>query len=96
MVTKQQCNGAIPRWALGMIAVGMVLFFGAGYAYSGLRAADQSLIRIAYANGYKDALEYAFTLDRDKLNQLQHDHEQFKSQVLYQAEAYVSKVASMN
>ena len=86
----------VPKWLVGLLAVGAVFFFGAGYAYSGLRASDRSIIRIAYANGYKDALEYAFTLDRDQLAQLQHDRAQFKSRVLYQAEAYVAKVASMN
>ncbi len=86
----------LPRWLVGLLAVGAVFFFGAGYAYSGLRASDRSIIRIAYANGYKDALEYAFTLDRDQLAQLQHDRARFKSQVLYQAEAYVAKVERMN
>ncbi|MDX8412644.1 MAG: hypothetical protein R8J85_01010 [Mariprofundales bacterium] len=79
-----------------MLMVMMALFFGAGTAYSGLRTSDQKVIRIAYANGYKDALEYAFKVDGAALDKLKNSRDQFKTQVLYAADAYVEKVSGLN
>jgi len=92
-------KGAIALISRGLIALfslGVVFCFGAGYAYSGMRGSDRSMIRIAYANGYKDALEYVFKVDADKIDQLKNDRARFKSHVLYEADSYVNKVARLN
>ncbi len=70
--------------------------FGAGYAYSAMRQSDYEMIRVAYANGYKDALEFAFGAKPDTLHQLKKDFDLLKSRVLYAADAYVEKVAELN
>jgi len=84
------------RLFLLSIAMVMVFCLGAGTAYSGLRAADKRVISIAYANGYKDALEYAFKVDRATLDALKDNPEHFKTKVLYEADAYVDKVSGLN
>ncbi|MDQ6963759.1 MAG: hypothetical protein Q9M13_02430 [Mariprofundales bacterium] len=79
-----------------MLVITMALCFGAGVAYSGLGVADQKMIRIAYANGYKDALEYAFKASDTEMEALKHSRNQFKIHVLYAADNYVNRVASLN
>jgi len=93
---KAVCSTSASRLLIALFSVGMVFFFWAGSAYSGLRVSDQRMIRIAYANGYKDALLYAAKLEHKKLAALINDREQFKTQVLYAADAYVDKVSGLN
>ncbi|RMH51156.1 MAG: hypothetical protein D6682_05235 [Zetaproteobacteria bacterium] len=79
-----------------LLALVAACSFGAGYAWSALRQADYAIIRVAYANGYKDGLQYAFRASAKELRLLQRDFDLFKSRVLLATDAYVAKVEELN
>jgi len=85
-----------PRFVVCLLSIVVICFFGAGYAYSALNSNDQSLIRTAYTNGYKDALEYAFKANQDEISKLKNNREQLKEHVLNAADSYVDKVIGLN
>ncbi|MDQ6951115.1 MAG: hypothetical protein Q9M26_05565 [Mariprofundales bacterium] len=80
---------------LGIVLL-MSLSFGSGYAYSALSRAQQNAIRIAYANGYKDALEFAGIAGQARVNQMNQHMDEMKTHVLSAADDYVKKVEAMN
>jgi len=84
------------RWWMALFSMGIVFFFGAGYGYSAMRIEDQRMILIAYANGYKDAMEYVFKSNKQDIDRLKNDSDQFKAHVLYAADSYVEKVLRLN
>ncbi|MDX8410090.1 MAG: hypothetical protein R8J84_08660 [Mariprofundales bacterium] len=77
-------------------ALALLLSFGGGYAYSALSMTQQSAIRIAYANGYKDAVDFASGLKQEEVRKMTKDFGAFKAQVMMAADHYIAKVEAMN
>jgi len=74
----------------------ILLGFGGGYAYSALSMAQQSAIRIAYANGYKDGLDFAVMAGQARVNGLVKNMPEMRSHVMLAADGYIKRVEAMN
>ncbi|MDQ6992317.1 MAG: hypothetical protein Q9M31_02495 [Mariprofundus sp.] len=85
-----------PRFFALLLCMGVMLSFGAGYAYSGLKTSDKNMIQVAYINGYKDAFKYLFEADEVEKNKLKNNFEYMKVHIIVASEGYVDLVSSMN
>lgn len=81
---------------LALLLMGVMLSFGAGYAYSGLKSAHKDMIRVAYTNGYKDALEHTFQLEQGEISKLKSDYAFMKKHVISASQSYIDKVVALN
>jgi len=79
-----------------LLLMGMMLSVGSGYAYSSLKTSHEDMIRIAYTNGYKDALEYTFETESDGISKLESDYEHMKKHVISASKQYIDKVVALN
>ena len=84
------------RLMLHLPLITALLLGGAGSARAALSQAQQSAIRIAYANGYKEGLEYAASISGEKLRRLVKDLDEMRVHVMLQADRYLKKVVEMN
>jgi len=77
-----------------VISVLLVTFvvIGAGYTYSAINQRIYDTIKVAYLNGYVDALK----LDIKKIERLKSDDGEMRTTVMEEAEAYVAKVMELN
>jgi len=80
------------KWSLGVLVCLACLFSGMGISYSSLKAGYAKVIRIAYMNGYVDALD----LDLETIQKLKEDLGLLKKTVVRSADGYVDKVSKLN
>lgn len=70
----------------------LFLVLAATSTYSGIKARDADLIRIAYMNGYVHAIR----LDANEMKRLQKDETLLKTAVEKAADEYMSMIHSLN
>ena len=80
------------KWAAGTAIILLSTVMGIGIAYSSLKAGYGKVIKIAYMNGYVDAV----TQDLEAIQAIKKDQGLLKKTVEASAENYVARVSLLN
>ena len=82
----------VKKWLIIAVAFFIVFFSGAGISYSTRQASYSKMIRIAFMNGYLEALKQ----NPARLEELKKDKNKMKNEITRAADAYIDKVWNLN
>jgi len=80
------------RFPAVALALFLVFCCGVRWSHSALSQRQQEVIRIAYMNGYMDALK----MEPEKVKKLKQDKEKLRWSVEAAAQRYLNKIEAMN
>ena len=83
---------SVKKWAMGVVAFLLVLVLGMGISYSSLKAGYTKVIKIAYMNGYVDAVRQ----DPETIEKLKADAGLLRTTVESRSDDYLEKVSRLN
>lgn len=84
--------GSTKHWVIGTLVLLVVFTAGAGISYSALKSGFGKVIKIAYMNGYVDAVR----LDLERIKELKGNADVLRDIVQASSEEYLKKVSKLN